>query len=342
MMRDADDGRIWTDRELRKLEWRIRRVFREASDELSSDIKDYFNQFVQRDAEMQAMCDAGKITLSEYQKWRLNQIGRGERFIALRDKIAKRMVKAQLTTYLYINDSTPGIYSMNRNYIAYTIERMTGADFTLWNERAVKRLLLKQPDLMPYYPQKMALDRGIALNYGKKQITRSVQSGILQGKSIPKIADDLQKRIPAMTRDSAIRAARTATTNAENAGRQDSFVAAQKMGIDVRKRWIATKDMRTRHEHGMADGQIVPASSPFIVGGEELMFPGDKNGSPWNVYNCRCAMRTVEKEGIEAEPRKIRVRDPVTGKNVVVSDMTYSEWLVWKEQREKEAKGGKR
>lgn len=91
--------------------------------------------------------------------------------------------------------------------------------------------------------------------------------------------------------------------------------------------------MRTRHEHGMADGQVVPANDPFIVGGEELMFPADTAGSPWNVYNCRCAMRTVEKEDIEAEPRQIRVRDPVTGKNVVVSDMTYSEWLDWKQSQ---------
>lgn len=151
----------------------------------------------------------------------------------------------------------------------------------------------------------------------------------------------MQTKIPAMTRDSAIRAARTATTNAENAGRQDGFIAAEEMGIQVKKRWVATKDMRTRHEHGMADGQVVPADQPFEVGGEKLMFPADTAGSPWNVYNCRCAMRTVEKEGIEAEPRKIRVRDPVTGKNVVVNDMTYSEWLKWKEGQEKEAGIGK-
>ena len=37
-------------------------------------------------------------------------------------------------------------------------------------------------------------------------------------------------------------------------------------------------------------------------------------------------MRTVEKEGIEAEPRMMRVRDPVTGRNVVVEEMTYQEW----------------
>lgn len=105
------------------------------------------------------------------------------------------------------------------------------------------------------------------------------------------------------------------------------------MSITVYKKWVAAKDMRTRHEHGMADGQVVPANDPFIVGGEKLMFPADTAGSPWNVYNCRCAMRTVEKPGIEAEPRQIRVRDPITGKNVVVSDMTYSEWLEWKQSQ---------
>lgn len=62
------------------------------------------------------------------------------------------------------------------------------------------------------------------------------------------------------------------------------------------------------------------------------MFPCDTScgASGRNIYNCRCRMRTVEKDGIEAEPRQMRVRDPVTGKNVLVNEMTYSEWIEWK------------
>ena len=105
------------------------------------------------------------------------------------------------------------------------------------------------------------------------------------------------------------------------------------MGIKTRKQWIATKDNRTRHEHGVADGQTVDYDQPFDVGGEDLMFPGDPSGSPWNVYNCRCTMRTVEKDGIEAEPRQIRVRDPSTGRNVLVNEMTFTEWQEWVKQR---------
>jgi hypothetical protein len=40
-------------------------------------------------------------------------------------------------------------------------------------------------------------------------------------------------------------------------------------------------------------------------------------------------MRTVEKEGIEAEPRQMRARDPETGQNVLVNEMTYDEWQKW-------------
>ena len=75
----------------------------------------------------------------------------------------------------------------------------------------------------------------IDLAYGKKQITASVTSSILQGKSIKHMADDLQKRITTMSRDSAIRTARTAVTGAQNAGRMDSYAAAEKMGMRLKR-----------------------------------------------------------------------------------------------------------
>lgn len=337
-MATPDLGHQFTDKELAALEKRIASVYKEAAEDLQKTIDAYFAQFEKRDAEMKdligTVVNGKEWTEQDYKQWRIAQIGRGERFEDLRDKVAERMTKANQTAVSYVNDATPGIYSLNRNYAAYTIEQVAGdVGFDLWDEQTVKRLIVEQPDLMPYYPEKKAVKRGIDLAYGKKQITASVTSGILQGKSIKGLADDLQIRIPTMNRDSAIRTARTAITGAQNAGRQDSYVAAEKMGIKTRKQWIATKDNRTRHEHGIADGQTVDYDQPFDVGGEDLMFPGDPSGSPWNVYNCRCTMRTVEKEGIEAEARKIRVRDPSTGRNVLVNEMTFTEWQEWVKQR---------
>lgn len=337
-MTKPDEAHRLTDKELDALEHRIAKVYREARNDLDETVKAYFESFRKRDEEMKALIGTeinGKVwTEQDYKFWRLNQIGRGKRYQALREKIAERMTKANKVAIAYVNDATPGIYSLNRNYAAYTIEKVAGnVGFTLWDESMVRRLIKDEPDLMPYFPKKKALKRGIDLKWGKKQITKSVTSGLLQGKSVGKIATDLQARVSEMNRSSAVRAARTAVTGAQNGGRMDSYKAASDMGIKVRKRWVATKDGRTRHSHQKLDGQTMEWNEPFTSELGKIRYPGDPQAKPANVYNCRCTMRTVEAPGIEAEPRKMRVRDPKTGRNVVVEEMTYEQWERWVKSR---------
>ena len=323
----------WTDKELEALEKRIAEVFKEAEKDLDKEVKEYFAKFKLRDKEMQALVDAGEMTKDQYQQWRLTQMGRGQRFEALRDKVAERYTKANEVANAYVNDMTPSIYSLNRNYEAYQIEKTVGScDFTMWDESTVRRLLVEQPDLMPYYPPSRALNRGIDLAYGKDQITKHVTSGIIRGLAPGKIANELMGNLTEMNRTSAVRAARTGITTAQNAGRLDSYIAAEKMGIQIKRRWVCTKDSRTRLDHGLADGQIVVGTKqPFVVGGYKMMFPGDKsmNAPGFEIYNCRCTTRTVEKDGIEAEPRQMRVRN-AEGEWELVNEMTYSEWKNWK------------
>lgn len=336
--RNDDLAHRQTERKLAALERRIARVYREARDDLQETIDAYFESFRKRDEEMKKLIgtvqNGKEWTEQDYLQWRLNQIGREKRFEALRDKIAERYTKANDVAIAYVNDAMPGIYSLNRNYAAYTIEKVAGnVGFDLWDEQTVWRLIVEQPNLMPYYPKKKALKRGIDLKWGKKQITKSITSGILQGKSAGKIAKDLQARVSEMNRASAVRAARTAITSAQNGGRMDSYKAASDMGIKVRKRWVATKDGRTRHAHQKLDGQTVDWDKPFNSELGKIRFPGDPRAKPALTYNCRCTLRTVEKPGIEAEPRKMRVRDPKTGRNVVVEEMTYEQWERWVKSR---------
>lgn len=329
-MRKPDYAHKLTDKQLAELEQRIAKLYREAADELTDTVRAYFEQFEKRDAAMKEKLDAGEITEQQYKQWRLAQMGRGKRFTALRDKVAERYTDANETAVAYVNDATPGIYSLNRNYAAYKIEQVSDkADFTLWDEQTVKRLIVEQPDLMPYYPPKRALQRGIDLKYGKQQITASVTSSILQGKSIPKIANDLQQRMRDMSRASAIRTARTAVTAAQNAGRLDTYRAAQDMGIKLKKRWLATLDNRTRHAHAMLDGQTVDVDKPFKVDGYELMYPGDTSAPGYLVYNCRCT-QIAEVAGEDTSSGGRRAKDPETGESVLVEDMTYAEWAGWK------------
>lgn len=260
-MRKPDEAHTLTDRKLEELEKRIALEYKNASDELTDKINAYFESFKKRDAKQKELIgtivNGREYTEKDYQQWRLAQIGRGKRFGALRDRVAERMTKANEVAAAYINDTTPGIYSLNRNYAAYTIERQVGADvgFDLWDEQTVKRLIIEQPDIMPYYPPKRAVKRGIDLAYGKRQITAQVTSSILQGESIKQIADHLQTNIPDMNRTSAVRAARTAVTGAQNAGRMDNYSQAEEMGIELEREWLATLDNRTRHAH-RRDGKV--------------------------------------------------------------------------------------
>lgn len=329
--KNLDPAHLETEKVLSDLESRVATVYKEAADELTDKINAFFERFKTLDAEKIKQMQAGEITKQEYINWRLSQMARGDRFTAMRDELAERMTQANEVAAVYINDATPGVYALNRNYAAYTIEQIGGnIGFTLFDESTVKRLIVDQPETMPYYPPERAVQRGIDLAWGKRQITAQVTSGILQGNSIPEIAKRLQVEIPKMNHASAVRAARTAMTGAQNGGRMASYKAASDMGLIVQKRWVATKDSRTRSSHAALDGQTVDWDKPFKSELGDIMYPGDPAADPANVYNCRCTLRTVEKPGIEAEPRQMRVRDPVTGKNVLVNEMTYSEWERWK------------
>ena len=107
--------------------------------------------------------------------------------------------------------------------------------------------------MLPNYPIEWQIKRDIDLKYGQKQITSITTSAIIRGKSSRQIAAELRQRLTRMNVESSIRIARTALTAAENGGRQDSMERAAQMGIKLKKRWSAVKDLRTRPEHGKAD-----------------------------------------------------------------------------------------
>lgn len=330
-MATHDLGHTLTDKKLLALERRIARIYAQAGRELQETIDAYFEQFAKRDEEMRALIgeivNGKEWTEQDYKQWRLAQIGRGARYQALRERIAQRMTNANAVAISYINDETPGIYSLNRNYAAYTIEQVAGnVGFDLWDEQTARRLIVEQPELMPNYPPARALRRGIDLAYGRRQITASVTSSILQGRSLRGIADDLQQRITTMDRASAIRTARTAFTGAQNAGRMDSYAAAEKMGIKLKKEWLATLDGRTRHSHAALDGEKVGTDEKFSNG---CRFPGDPQGRPGEVYNCRCTM-VAALDDVDTSGAQRRARDPETGESVLIPNMTYKEWEAWK------------
>jgi SPP1 gp7 family putative phage head morphogenesis protein len=119
-------------------------------------------------------------------------------------------------------------------------------------------------------------------------IKDTLAEGVKLGESIPDLAARIRDVFSVADSARATVIARSETISAYNAA---GYEVAQNLGSDVigGREWISTNDDRTRDDHLDADGQVVGMDESYTVGGEELDYPGDPNGSPANVIQCRCA-----------------------------------------------------
>jgi uncharacterized protein with gpF-like domain len=121
-----------------------------------------------------------------------------------------------------------------------------------------------------------------------RRLKVAIQDGVNAGNGIEQIARDITRTgtgIADIKRARVI--ARTEIISASNLG---SLKGAIETGIPLKKEWLATADSRTRDTHIEADGNAVLIEQNFIVGGDQLAFPGDwTNGaSADQTINCRC------------------------------------------------------
>ena len=199
--------------------------------------------------------------------------------------------------------------------------------FTLYDHSTVERLLKDNPKILPDPGKKVAqaIAEGKAKKWSKRALQSVMTQAILQGESIPQLAQRLTKAVGDMEKSAAIRNARTMTTSAESAGRVDSYKRAKNMGIQMKQIWVAALDNRTRHAHRLLDGQMREVGKPFEVDGEKIMYPGDLTAPGYLVYNCRCTLIAAVKgsqlgNGLDGVER-----------NGKLGSMSYEEWKYGKE-----------
>lgn len=125
----------------------------------------------------------------------------------------------------------------------------------------------------------------------ERRIRKVVTEGLDSGSSPAEIAREMADKVNGMTR---ARARTIARTEAHTAGMTGEYMAMEEtvvdLGLEVNKVWVASEDDRTRDSHSAADGQTTGLNEPFLVGESELMYPGDPDGPPEEVINCRCTV----------------------------------------------------
>lgn len=306
----ADYAHSETDKRIAELEKRLAKEYKQAYKETKDKLEKYLSDFKRKDDEKRQEVEDGTLSEKEYKIWRRNQMLTGQRWADMVDTLARDMNNVNVIAAQIVSGEMSETFSLNANYSSYEIENgyRQNYGFTLYDKDTVNRLVSENPDLLP----EPSVDIPADLRWNKQKIVSNITQAVLQGKSIPEIAKAMET-VVGMNKASAVRNARTAMTGAQNAGRQQAYERAEAMGIKLQKEWIATLDGRTRHSHGMADGQKVDINGMFKVGGCKMRYPGDvANGTAEEIYNCRCTMATVEPpEIMQGEDER----------------MTYSEWL---------------
>jgi hypothetical protein len=150
-----------------------------------------------------------------------------------------------------------------------------------------------QEDIIQYLKRREIPDWMEITNTQRKKIEKRVAEGLAEGWSGRDIVREVQSiiRVGAY-KGQAMTIARTEGTSAMNHSAQ----TVRDLNAIPKKIWISAldndtrgmKDPSSRWNHVIPNTQTVPNASTFTVSGEQLMYPGDRNGSGANIINCRC------------------------------------------------------
>lgn len=309
-----DDGFKESEKLLNQLEKDVHDVYAQATKEMTKKVDNYFAKYKAEDEKQRAKYEQGEITKKEYTEWRQRKMLAGKQYVQMRDTLARDLTNTDSIAMKMVGDKMIDVYALNMNYETYNIEHETRLDtsFSLYNHDSVERLIKTNPAILPIPKPDKMLD----YKWNKQHIQSALTQGILQGESITKIAKRFQN-VSGMDERAAIRNARTAMTGAQNGGRLDAMERANENGVEVKKGWMATLDDRTRDSHVELDGEEREIDEEFSNG---VMFPGDPEGEPAEVYNCRCRMIHVyPKHPVDWSDLSLRNTDKL-------GDMTYEEW----------------
>ena len=314
----ADDlGVVYTDRKLQMLENKINKIYSQAEKDIAEKIETFFEKAEAKEKVLLQKVANGEMTQEELDHWKQGKVFIGQNWQSQQQNIAHVLSNANTIATNVINGERTDVFAFNGNYTAYEFEHGFGVNFgfDLYDEHSVEYLLQGKPSILP----KQKLNVGKDEKWNMHNIRAQIAQGIVQGESIPKIAQRLSEVVPDRNKKQMILHARTAMTAAQNAGRMERFGEAEALGIKFKKVWLATLDDRTRDTHADLDGQAVKPDQPFEIDGYKIDYPGDPHAAPEMVYNCRCTMTTE----LDDYPSSFNRRVQESGE--VIADQTYNQ-----------------
>lgn len=261
--------------------------------------------------------DEPKVTWTEFNKYNrlnkeLNRIGQ----MLSQDyrEVAKAIKQSQQNVY---------IEKYMMSLFLYEVASQTSMNFDIPTSQTIQTAIEQPIEFIKLVPT-LQKHRDDTL----KRIRTHITQGIMSGEGYSKIAKALRNDL-GMSKAQSVRVARTETGRALSQAGLDSAMVAKDNGLDMKKRWYATKDTRTRDTHRHLDGTSVDIEDNFhssgCVGPAPKLFVGVASAKE-NI-NCRCKLLYYIDE--DELPTTMRARKD-DGTTEVMPHMTYREWEKYK------------
>ena len=205
-----------------------------------------------------------------------------------RDRLNEELFPVMLSFYRKV---FLAMYSINEEY--YNRALKDEAEAVVFGKNKDVEILVKE-----YFKTKELILAGISARQANL-ISKEIEKLRAQEMTLPQIAREVTKKFTKIQRSRAGLIARTETHNAASfANHKYHMDIGNDLGLNLKKRWCAVNDDRTRSFHASANGQTVDANSDFIVNGMPMAHAGDSRGGAKNVINCRCVILYIDENDI--------------------------------------------
>jgi SPP1 gp7 family putative phage head morphogenesis protein len=242
------------------------------------------------------------VALAEIEK--LTTTARVTRLKALSDELAARTIELTSQVDATIADHLGETLTEAYLQTAFTVQAGVGAFITV---QAINKDAIKQVITYPWsgddYSSRIWVNREKMV----RDMTGILKQGLIQGTSIQTMSRQLNEKTDAGARNTE-RIIRTEANFVLNEGAARGYEAN---GME-RYRVLATLDTKTSSVCQSQDGSVYKVSERVV-------------GKTYPPYHPNCRT-TVIPHIPDIEGLARRARDPETGRNYIVEDMTYKEW----------------
>jgi len=332
-----------TQNEIKRFNSLLAKQYKTALDQIRTDIGEVYDKVIGNRSPAQVAA-----LLKEEPAWLYVQANKFDRLQALQKKVQTEFIKASITAGNMTVESskmaiTNNFYRQQFSVmfanaspvsLSFTVLNPAVVEVsvlgtpTVWNKlgkQVADKIAEKYGTLGAYQPKYGTLSSILTKNRRAQldKIQTSITQGLIQGKSFTQTAKDV-KNVLDSTASQALRVVRTESMRNMNAGAFANHNQAVSQGLEIQRQILSVLDDRTRVQSQTVDTRIENEDGFFVYpGGLLVSFPGNSGVAAYDINDRETVAGIIDGQS----PELRRGRNPISGKNEIMSFKDYPTWM---------------